>query len=256
MTPIYQLAYEVRPHEAGYMERARPAALLNYLQDAAFGHAAELGVSVFDLFPKGLTWVLSRYHIVIDRYPLVGEKVAVRTWIPARHGHFFPREFEITDDEGNVLLCATTSWLLLDLKTKRPVPDDGSIDALPVLERRAVVDDFDPLPELVEQEGQSRFTVRLSDVDVNRHVNHVAYIQWALESVPNAASANRSPVRIEASYLGEAHYGDSVIARIGRSNDRRSYVHQLIGEKDGRELTRLRTAWEPVRAPLIPYGAP
>lgn len=247
MENTYAFSYKIRPHEANFLDKAMPHVLLNYLQDAAYGHANELGVSVFHLFEKGLTWVLSRYHVAMDGYPSVGEEVQVRTWIPSLQKHFFLREFEIVGENGDVFVCASSSWILVDLKTKKPVPEDGSFGEFPVVPRRAVDDDFGPLPAMDgDSDGydmEVRFCVRADDLDLNRHVNHVVYIQWALESVPREVLAKCRPVDIEVAYRGEAKKGEIVLSRTKALDGVNRFLHQLVCESDGKELTRLRTVW-------------
>ena len=150
MTGIHQITYDVRPSEAGYQKTIRPAALLNYLQDAAFEHSVSRGFSAFHLFKKGLIWVLSRYHVRVDRYPSVGEQVQVRTWYPGPQKPFYLRDWEVLDDKGAVLALATSSWLILDAATLKPVDDDGLLDGLEQRPVRAIEDAFQPLPEIPE----------------------------------------------------------------------------------------------------------
>lgn len=242
MSDIYQIAYDVRPHEAGYQKTLRPVALLNYLQDAAFGHSLSRGFSAFHLLKKGLTWVLSRYHVRVHRYPGVGEKVRVRTWYPGPQKPFYLREWEVLGDRGDVLALATSSWLILDIKTMKPVEDNGLLDGLEQRHVRALEDPFDHLPEIHESPTESRFIVRISDTDMNRHVNHVHYIQWAIESVTQLAPEGRVPLEMEAGYRAEARLGDNVLARANELGEG-IFIHQLVREADGVELTRLRTRW-------------
>jgi acyl-ACP thioesterase len=243
MKNTYSFTYTIRPHEANFLDKALPHVLLNYLQDAAYGHANELGVSVFHLFEKGLTWVLSRYHIAVDKYPVVGEEVKVRTWVPSPPKRFYLREFEIVGESGDVLVRASSSWLLADIRTKQAVHGDISLGEFPVVPRRAVEDDFGHLPAMEEHNQEERFCVRIGDLDLNRHVNHVVYIQWALESVPKEVLAKCRPVDIEVAYRGEAKKGEIVLARTQALDVENRFLHQLVRESDGKELTRLRTEW-------------
>jgi medium-chain acyl-[acyl-carrier-protein] hydrolase len=243
MPDMHEMRYTVRPYEAGYGKTARPEALLNYLQDAAFEHSIRLGFSVFHLFPMGLTWVLSRYHIRIDRYPKAGESVRVLTWYPGSQKPFYLREWEILDDDGEKLLRATSSWLVVNLKTGKPADGDAILKNLPVIGRRAIEDEFKPLPASGRADITRRFSVRLSDTDLNRHVNHVWHILWALESVPEEQISGGMPVRIEAAYKGEILPGQSVIASTEVGPDG-THLHRLALEPGEMEVARLRTMWE------------
>ncbi|MCJ7500681.1 thioesterase [bacterium] len=242
MSDIYQITYDVRPYEAGYQKTLQPEALLNYFQDAAFKHSLSRGFSAFHLLKKGLTWVLSRYHIRVERYPTIGEQVHVRTWYPGPQKPFYLRDWEVLDDNGTALAQATSSWLILDVGTMKPVDDNGLLDGLEQRSVRAIEDPFNPLPEFKESHFESRFCVRLGDTDMNRHVNHVHYVQWALESVARHASEGTVPLEIEAGYRAEARSGDTIIAH-ARDMGGGFFGHRLVLESDGKELTRLRTRW-------------
>lgn len=248
MSDIHQITYDVRPHDAGYRDTIRPDALLNYFQDAAFAHSVSKGFSAYHLFERGLTWVLSRYHIRVNRYPSVGESVRVRTWYPGAQKPFYLRDWEVLGGTGEVLALATSSWLILDIESQRPAEDGGLLDPLETRPVRAIEDPFAPLPELKDRQFEARFCVRPADTDLNRHVNHVHYIQWALDTVGRHAPVKSVPLEIEASYRAPAREGDTVISR-ARDAGEGFFIHQLVLEPDGTEATRLRTKWGPSLRP-------
>jgi medium-chain acyl-[acyl-carrier-protein] hydrolase len=111
------------------------------------------------------------------------------------------------------------------------------------MERRAIEDGFKPLPEPGPEGIKGRFSVRLSDTDLNRHVNHIHHILWALECVPQEFLSGNVPAEIEAAYKGEIMFGQNVIVQTRRSDDR-VFNHKLVLEYDDREVARLRTRWE------------
>ncbi|HEY5975017.1 MAG TPA: acyl-ACP thioesterase domain-containing protein, partial [Geobacteraceae bacterium] len=185
-------------------------------------------------------------HLVIDRYLQREETVTVRTWPSARDGRFSCREFELWDQRGEAVARATSSWAVLDLISRRPVKLDR-LPAYPLTTRRAVADDFATLPRLTEAVAEEEFKVRRYDLDLNRHANNVAYVSWALESVPPAFTTAFRPAALEIGYRAEAFAGDLVMARLGTPGQgpEPEIIHQLI-RSDGTELTRLRSRWRPV----------
>ena len=243
MSGIHEISYTVRPYEAGYGKRALPGALLNYLQDAAFQHSVSLGFSVFHLFQRGLTWVLSRYHVKILRYPLSGETVLVKTWYPGSQKPFYLREWKISDKDGGELVLATSSWLVVDLETGRPTDGDFILENHPLTDMRAIQDDFKPLPSPRRLDVERRFPVRILDTDLNRHVNHVHHILWSLECVPEGYLSERVPVEMEATYKGEAVFGQEIAVGTEAQEDG-TCLHRLVLEPGPKEVARVRTAWE------------
>lgn len=241
----HELLFTLRASEAGPFGVIRLARFLDYLQEAAGQHAALLGASVHDLLKQNLTWVLSRYHIQMMRYPVWGETVRVRTW-PSGSQHLYAlREFEVMDQAGNVLCLATSSWMVIDFAARKPVRPADRLGDFPYDPARALADDFRPLPMLSRTDQERTFFVRQGDLDWNKHANHVAFIEWAAESAPTEVVTRCRPCEIEVDYRGEARYGDVVISRVeaGPSSDGPSFVHQVVREKDGAELARLRTVW-------------
>lgn len=243
MSGVHEMQYTVRPYEAGYGKTALPGAILNYLQDAAFEHSVSLGFSVFHLFPLGLTWVLSRYHVKILRYPLSGESVRVRTWYPGSQKPFYLREWKIMGKDGVDIALATSSWLVVDLKTGKPTDGDSILKNLPTTQERALPDNFPSLPLPSREDHARRFPVRISDTDLNRHVNHVQHLLWSLESVPGEFLFRKLPVEMEATYKEEVVFGQEVVVHT-EVKENGTCLHHLLLEPGGKEAARVRTVWE------------
>ena len=243
--PLFKKEFPVRYHELDCHGNVRPVTLLNYVQDAAGMHAAQLGVSVSDLRVHGLTWVLSRIHLIVDRYPRAGEVVLMHTWPATRQGLFSCREFELLDRLGRITGRATTSWAVLNVASRRPVKLEGNLPPYPLLPRRAIEDDFAPLPQLQETLPPTlSFRVLRSDLDINQHVNNAVFVGWALETVPDEVAAG-SMVELEISFRAEALYGETIESRcsIVETGESTCCLHQIINQQDNRELARLRTRW-------------
>ena len=262
---LYSKEFSVHSYELDFEGRVRLTALLNFLQDAAGDHAARLGWSVTDLLKRNMTWVLSRYHVRVLRYPAWGERIGITTWPSGRHGYFALRDFEAADTEGNTVLVGTTSWMVLHLERKQPLKVDDILPTNYVLDRRALPDDFSPLPVLGPADREIPFRVEMNHLDLNKHVNNAVYVQWALEAVPEGILSRRRPVDLEVSYRAEAFYGDTIQSRVGAVPPADSaavplagpngispegaapaseFIHQIVNAATGAELTRLRTRWE------------
>jgi medium-chain acyl-[acyl-carrier-protein] hydrolase len=242
MNNVFTANFKVRFYEGDINGFLKPVTLLNYLQDTASSHSSSQGYSVNDLRGRNATWVLSRYHIRIDRYPSIGEDISVTTWRAAIDGLFVIRDFEISDAGGNALGAATSSWVLLDLETRRPVRVETVIPDLPVTGHRSLKVDFAPLPKLEKWGTELPFRVATQDLDLNGHVNHTIYAGWALESVPPAISLASFPHEIEIVYKAEAVQGDFVLSRSSQAGPD-TFHHQIVRGSDGKELTRARTRW-------------
>ena len=103
-----------------------------------------------------------------------------------KEGLFALRDFEAFDEKERRVALATSSWMMIDFKERRPVRlPEFLADYENHMRGRAIDDPFDRLPELQEVHAEKSFQVRLSDLDMNQHVNSTIYLDWALEAVPD-----------------------------------------------------------------------
>jgi len=245
MVKIYKHEFRVRSYEVGFNGIAKTSSILNYFQELAFTHAQLLGFSVEQLFKKGLTWVLSRNHIKIIRAPKFGEKIIGHTWPSGRKGRFALRDYEMYDENGLLIVKGTTSWMMIDLSTKRPVRVSDLLEDTVVVEKRTILDEFAVLPKVTKADFEKIFSVRLSDLDINHHVNNVVYVEWALDALPQNIIFSSYPAEIEISYRLETHFGDVILSKAQNLNkEENTFAHQLIRKEDDKELALLKTSWK------------
>lgn len=244
-TELYFTAnFQIMSFDVDYKGRAHLSALMNYLQDAARGHSIREKFSVFELFEKGVTWVVSRYHLKINRYPVLGENILVKTWASGKNGYYALRDFEAYDEKQNKILSATSSWMIIDLNSRRPVKVENLFPDELVLHQRALEDNFPPLPIVETLDYKADFRVLFEDLDFNRHVNNVVYSRWAVEGMPQEMLFSARPMTLEINYRSEAFYGDEieVITQKPVSPDG-FWIQQIFNLKTGKEVARLRSRW-------------
>jgi len=242
----FQRKFDIRTYECDFKGQLHPLALFNFMQELASTHADRLGFSVQKLMQQKMTWVLSRLHLKINKPLRWGETLTGRTWPSGRVGKYALRDFQFFNHTGETTAVGTSSWMVIDLEKRQPLKLDQLFTSDVSLKKRALADDFPALPEIDNSENQCKFAVRFSDLDLNRHVNHVSYIAWALESLPEPVLFRHYPMEVEVSYRKEVFLGDQVICKLQQiqGTESLSYIHQLFLEKNGQEIARLRTQWK------------
>lgn len=239
--------FKVRAYEAGPDGRVNIQSVCNYLQDAASSHAFLMGVAVDRLQEKNLTWVLSRLHIKMDKYPFWMNKIRIDTWPAIKDKYYAIRDFRMFDGKGREIGVASSSWMMIDTIQRRSVALPAFMDEFQNKEAgRALDDPFEKLSEIKNAENEKYFNVRLADLDMNRHVNSVHYLSWGLETVPSEIWKDFKLTDVEINYRNECYYGDRIYSQIEKQikSDSLVFIHQLFKEKDKKELTRLRTCWQ------------
>jgi acyl-ACP thioesterase len=244
---IWTDAFQVRSFEVDVTGHLGITHLCNYLQEAAGNHARALGVSVEQLQELHLTWMLSRLHVKMQRYPAWRDTLFIDTWPSGHNGLYASREFLIYTEEGDQIGRATSAWLMIDLKRHRPLRVPGFIDALQVPDLpRPIPDPFQKMEPPGQTTNARSFTVGYHDLDINCHANNVRYISWALESMPIEILKSHMLQGLEVHFRTEARYGDQIDARARQEPDERGLVvrHALYAEDKEREIATLRTQWK------------
>lgn len=225
----------IQCYETDASWRLKPASFMNFAQEAAGNHAVYLGFGYDDLIASNTAWILSRVHVEFVDTPKWKEDITLTTWHKGLNRLFFLRDFILTDIEGRTRVKATTSWLVLNLETRRLVRDpklmeEGTVCAENVIETPA---DKVQMPKDIEAVHVMDHIVAYSDVDMNAHTNNAMYMQWAMDAV-DYDIASTMPVReFTINFNHETKPGDVVSiykARIIEDEGRRVYVE---GKVDG-----------------------
>ena len=103
----------------------KPASFMDMAQEIAYWAAQELGFGYDDLHIHHIAWVLSRMHFHFADPPKWRDDVTLYTWHKGADGLFYLRDFYLQDPLGNRLVTATSSWVVIDERTRRLVrPED------------------------------------------------------------------------------------------------------------------------------------
>ena len=246
----FRIEFEVHYHEVNPLEEATPLTMLHYLEDAAIAHSESVGYGVGRLKTEQRAWILNRWHLHIERYPVYGEKVIIETW-PSKYERFYAtREFLIINDKQEIIGRATSLWIFINTATKRPLRIGPEFrDAFGLDPLRAIEDPFEQLHVVKEGEGGSEkeqgFFVRRSDIDTNGHVNNANYLQWMIEAVPENVYHHNHLASLEIIYKRETTYGSNIRSKchVEDSTLIKPVCRHIILDDVGQELALGRTVW-------------
>ena len=192
--------------------RLKPASFMNYAQEAAGNHAVYLGFGYDDLIKTNTAWIISRMHIQFIDTPKWREDLTLTTWHKGLNRLFYLRDFIMTDSQDNVRVKATTSWLVLNLETRRLVRDPGLMEEGTVNPENVIETPADKvvMPKDVEAELVSEHYVAYSDIDMNAHANNAMYMQWAMDAVEYEMASARPVKEFTINFNHETKVGDKV----------------------------------------------
>ena len=215
--------------------RLKPASFMNMAQEAAGRHAVYLGFGYDDLIKNNTAWILSRVHVEFPDTPLWRDEITLTTWHKGLERLFFLRDFVLTDNTGKVRAKAATSWLVLNLETRRLVRDpklmeDGTVCSENVIEIPA---DKVQMPKDVEAEFVMKHLVAYSDIDTNGHTNNAMYMQWAMDTVEYETASVRPVKEFTINFNHETKAGDIVELYRASLEDEKGlhvYVEGRVGD--------------------------
>lgn len=222
-------------------------ALARYFQEAAGHHADALGVSMQDLLDDDRAWVLARLQMEIDECPAWEEEITIETWPSGLDRLFATREFVIRDDRGDLVCEGTSAWLVIDTERRRPLRPPDVLYEIDPPDRPAPLDgahdDLSP-PERVDRDRT--FTVRYHDLDLNRHVNNVRYLEWALETLPADVLNEAHCTGLSLQFEAETTLGDPVraTADLREEGGGLTVRHRLAHAETDETLALAATRWE------------
>lgn len=213
---MYHYESRVRFSETDKERKLTLEAIVDYFQDCSTFQTEDLGVGFSYLLPKNLTWVLAYWHIVVDEYPALGEKVEICTIPYDFRGILGKRNF-FMEKNGKRIVKADSLWTLLDMEKMIPVkiakelsdryPQGDKIE-MEYLPRKITVSGI--------EESREILVIQKHHLDCNDHVNNGQYIKIASVFLPEDFKIRQ----MRAEYRNQAHLGDVIWPYIYREENK------------------------------------
>jgi medium-chain acyl-[acyl-carrier-protein] hydrolase len=208
---ITKKEYEIHFYEIDYKRKSLITSIVNFFGDIAITQSEEIGMGLDYLSEKKLAWVIYKWNITMIRYPLIGEKITVRTWPFSFRKFYAYRKYDILDETGEVIGSADSVWFLINLLRRKPQSISSEIyAAYGISEGSSESVDFGKIKHPVTIHEEKSFNVRYSDIDTNKHVNNAKYIDWCIETVPLNIVLNYTLQNIKVIYEKETTYGEMI----------------------------------------------
>ena len=177
--PCYVYTHDVDP--GGKMSFA---AIARYFQEAAWHSAEALGFGYEEATRLKQFWVLVRQSIKAHRLPVWGEHLVIETWPRGVDGLWAFRDYNIRDQKGSVCIGATSSWMIMDANSHRPLKPEIVSGAMPwVIETKAIGETASKIVHEGSWEIVDQRKVRFSDMDINGHMNNSRYVEWIADAI-------------------------------------------------------------------------
>ena len=246
MENYFDKEFDLRYFEMNKSAEASPIAMLTLLQETAADHCNAAGHSLFSLMSQNLGWVLMSGVMQMDRYPKYKEKIIIRTWISKYFSIRGFRENIIYDENYNVIGRAKGLWVFYDIEKRRPTKIHKDFkEKWSSSEEVCIEHDITNKIEAIDAADSMReFKVNMYDMDTNKHVNNIRYLQWLMESIPEDILENYYLYSIDGRFISEAQYGDVIVSLTKKDSEENTFVHTIRVKDEDKVCATGKTIWK------------
>ena len=206
--------------------------LLGLLEDTACLHSDKAGYGIKEIPLTHLSWVQLNWRVKILRRPIYGEILNIKTWAREATKVSTLRDFEVIDNQGNQICIATTRWTLTNINTQTITKITDDIIEKYEPDEYTIFPDFEfkKLKEPLQFSNEYTYTTQRKDIDVNKHMHNLNYLDLAYEALPEDIYFNKEFDNIEIMYKKSIVLGDTSKCLYAFDNGKHTVVIKDIAD--------------------------
>ena len=194
--------------------------ILSLFENIACLHSDIAGYGMNQIDKTHLTWILLNWKVRVLKRVVYGSTVTVKTWARTSNSFFTLRDFEMYDEKDNLICIASSKWTLInatDGKILRITPD--IINTYSPENDKSLFNELD-IPKIKEPEELKNpensissvytFSAQRRDIDINKHMHNIYYLDYALEALPQEVYDNLNCSEFEIMYKTGIKFGNTV----------------------------------------------
>lgn len=206
--------YKVGVREIGKDNKLSNIGMLGFLEEVASEHSALAGYGINDIPKTRRVWLLMDWKLKIMERPIYGDVLTIKTWsrlpssCPVAYTY---RDFEIYV-ENKLVAIATSKWVMIDADTGRIVKITDEMIKGYDSEDKHVFGEKE-IEKLISDEEFSNkvcYEVRKADIDMNKHVHNLNYLNIAYEAMPEEIYENKEFPNVRIMYKKQIKFGEKV----------------------------------------------
>ncbi|AKP66953.1 acyl-[acyl-carrier-protein] thioesterase [Companilactobacillus ginsenosidimutans] len=159
------------------------SALLDVMLLASENQLKQKNADSVSMVKRGLGWVVTQYHMDIDKMPEVGQKLQVSTRATSYNKFFFYRDFWIDDMDGNRMVTLESAFVIIDINKRKIVSAADNLQDMFGSRQTNKIKRFARLKAPDAFDSKNPQHIGYYNIDVNRHVNNTYYFDWMVDSL-------------------------------------------------------------------------
>ncbi len=187
-------------------------ALLSYLEDMGGIHSNLVGNGLNDINTVKHTWILLAWKVKLFNRPKYADKIRVKTWSRKMDKIYAFRDFEIYDEQNNIIGIATSKWIYMNIDTWKIKKTDKILEEKYGTEFKNVFEEED-IEKLKEPEvftKECEYLITKDMIDINKHVHNIYYLDIASEVLPEEMYNQNQFNNFQIMYKKEIKCGEKV----------------------------------------------
>jgi acyl-ACP thioesterase len=231
MAEITTYKYRVEPQDVDFTLRASASSIVNYMLNVAGRDAHNKGFGVEVLQDSSLTWVLMRFAVEIESRPEQYADIEIDTWISDFNRLSSTRNFRMRIGD-KVIASGVSQWCVLNMETRQA----ADMSMMKEAHDKFIVNEPSPLAaparlRPIEATASISRPVVYSDIDFNRHMNTLRYVDLIFDAMPLELIEKNRGMRLDIHFLAEALYGDTLTVGYVSEGDVWQFEISANGEK-------------------------
>lgn len=187
--------------------------LLSYLEDIACIHSEIVGYGITNIEKVKKTWILLSWKIKVFKRPKFSDELIAKTWSRKTDKFYAYRDFEVYDQDNNLIAIATSKWVFIDIQKGKIIKISEEVSGVYEQENISVFDE-EEIEKLQEPEGEYLnkidYKITKNMIDINKHLHNTYYMDLAKEVLPDDISFCKESNEFEIMYKHEIKLGETV----------------------------------------------
>ena len=219
---IYKEKFKLGLKDIGKNNKIKNRAILECLENIGAYHSDIAGYGANDAKRTKESWNLLEWDLKVIERPTYGDEIEIHTWARGINKFFTYRDYEIYDNNNNLCAIATSKWALIDTeKGKMSRLTENIINAYKP-EKKTVFEEnsLDKVKIPEEFSNTIKYEVIRKDIDINKHMHNLYYLDLAYEALPDEIYNKRPFDYVRITYKKEIKLGDCICCEYAKKDDK------------------------------------
>ena len=157
--------------------------LLAALEDAGCKHSEIAKLGITNINETRRSWVILSWKVKLFYRPKFNTNLVVKTWSRKMDKLYAYRDFNVLDENENLVAIGTSKWVLLDYDTGKIVKLTEEISNNYSIEDKSAFEEESELTLNFNYKIKNRICYKITknQIDLNHHLNNINYLDLATE---------------------------------------------------------------------------